>query len=231
MVDLIGVHLARLQLLAEGQRAGAQAERARLAGDIHDTIAQDLAGVTTHLEAAASAIPVRHAVTEQHLAAAAATARSALAELRGLVWALRPASRRLPLAEAIRRHAERTAAESGVAIATRLEDVLDDLLPEAELCMLRAAQEGLRNAIRHGAPRHIDLVLARSDDTIELAIVDDGTGFEPASEAAAPEGGHGLATMRERVRRLSGVVDVASTPGGGSRLTLRLPRRRGGGPR
>jgi signal transduction histidine kinase len=220
----IGIQLQRLALRAEGECAGARAERERLAGDIHDTIAQSLGAVTTHLEAATSALSSRASDAAGHIQAATASARTALAELRGLVWTLRPADSRVTLSAALQRCAERAALESGVPIEVALEPVEAELSPEIELCLLRAAQEALRNAVRHGAPRSVRLALARSDQRIVLTVEDDGAGFDPAAvQPVGTENGHGLDVMTRRAARLGGEQVVVSDPGRGTRITVKLP--------
>ncbi|MBK8097677.1 MAG: sensor histidine kinase [Planctomycetes bacterium] len=219
---VVDLQQTRLQLRAEGERA----ERERLAGDIHDTIAQDLAGVTMHLEAAASGQQPPPAAAE-HLTAATAAARSALAELRGLVWALRPEGSRLPFRDALLRQIERTVAETGLDITASLDPDLTTLPPEIELCVLRVVQEGLRNAIRHAGPRRIDIDLRLDGEQLTLAIADDGRGTPAAAVVSTtPTHGAGLATVQQRVRRLAGTTTFASTPGHGFRLLVHLPRRR-----
>lgn len=228
VADAIGVHLQRLALRSEGERAGVLAERERLAGDIHDTMAQSLAAVTTHLEAAASALPQRSADAARHLLAATGSARTALAELRGLVWALRPATERVPLCEALQRCIDRTAMESGLSVDSALETPGVELSPEVELCLLRAAQEGLRNAVRHAAAAHLGVALAPAADRIVLTVEDDGRGFDPAAPPpVGPDHGHGLCALARRVERLGGDQEILSSPGRGTRLVVRLPLRRG----
>ena len=232
VVEAVGLELQRLALRAEGERAGVLAERERLAGDIHDTIAQSLAGVTTHLEAASSALPQRVPDAATHVEAASASARAALAELRGLVWALRPAAERVPLAEALQRCVDRASLEGGLALECALEAADVELAPEAELCLLRATQEALRNAVRHGAARRARVALAREADEVVLSVEDDGAGFDPAAaERADPDHGHGLRAMARRVAALGGEQAIQSSPGRGTRLCVRLPLRAARGER
>jgi signal transduction histidine kinase len=105
----------------------------------------------------------------------------------------------------------------GVTVDASLDDVA---VPEpVELALLRIAQEACTNAVRHGHARRLAVSMTRQNGHVELAVRDFGTGFDPAR----PHEGSGLAHIRDRVAELGGTVDIASAPGRGAALTVRVP--------
>ncbi|MBL9080049.1 MAG: hypothetical protein JNL08_21330 [Planctomycetes bacterium] len=225
VADAVGLALDRLAAEAAAREQGMRDERERLASDIHDTIAQDLAGAALHLAAADGALPARGEAAVGHVRAAGGSVRNALGELRGLVWALRPTTRRLPLPEALQRAVDRFAAEHGVAVHAALPASVPPLSPEAELCLLRALQESLHNAVRHGRSTRIDAALVVAAAEVVLTVDDDGRGGAgPAVAAGDFAGGHGLSLLRDRLGRLGGSLTFAVGANGGGRVTVRVPR-------
>lgn len=95
-------------------------------------------------------------------------------------------------------------------------------LPEpVEVALYRVAQEAISNALRHGHPEHVSVVLLISPESAVLLVEDDGKGFDPGS--TAPEAGIGLLNMRERVSLLGGQLDIVSEPGAGTTVRARIP--------
>nr|WP_213455996.1 sensor histidine kinase [Micromonospora sp. NBRC 107566] len=207
------------QLLVQAREAGVRAERQRLAGEIHDTIAQSLTGVITQLQAATAAA-ARPADRERHLANAARLAAEGLAEARRSVRAMRPgelASERLP--DAVAGVAARWSATHGVPVEVTVTGPVRQVPSDAEAALLRAAQESLTNVARHAGATRVGLTLSYLDDLVSLDVRDDGVGFE----VAAPVEGYGLAAMRDRVARLAGTMAVESEPGGGTAVYAAIP--------
>jgi signal transduction histidine kinase len=216
---------AQRDLAERAREAGAQEERQRLARDIHDTLAQGFTSVIKHLEAvelsfAGAEVPndvMRGALP--HLAHAQAVSRESLAEIRRLVWALRPAPlAEAPLAAAVARIVKRWGEANGVA-ATCALDPLPPLRPEADVVFLRATQESLSNVARHAGASRVAVTMHCVDGLALLTVEDDGRGFAESDESA----GVGLAGMRERVRRFGGHVLIESAPGAGTSVTVALP--------
>ena len=87
------------------------------------------------------------------------------------------------------------------------------------------AQEAMTNALKHGEPRSILVRLVFSGETLRLTVEDDGCGFDPAQAATPREGHFGLQGMRERVKRLGGVVEIGSAPGKGTCVAVTVPVR------
>jgi signal transduction histidine kinase len=221
----------RRDLAASERQAGSLAERQRLAGEIHDTLAQGFVSIVLHLEAAEAALerqPLAEATTLRgHLDDARRVARENLVEARRLVWALRPELLEgSSLAAALDRVVRRWGEEARVAVEFAVTGEERALPPERQVVLLRAAQEALANVRRHAAAGRVVVTLSFLDDTAILDVQDDGRGFDPARLAApgrASEGGYGLWGMRERVEALGGTLSLESAPGEGTTLAVELP--------
>ena len=210
--------------LAQAERqAGVLEERQRLAREIHDTLAQDLSSIVMHLEAADAALPAGAEPVGTHVSRARETARAGLREARRLVLALRPEPLEdASLPEALRRVAAHWAEETGVTAVVAVTGEPAALHPEAEVTLLRAAQEALTNVHKHARAQRVNLTLSYMGDQVTLDVQDDGAGFDPT----APGNGVGLAAMRERAAQLGGTVSVESRPGGGATVAVSIPEER-----
>ncbi len=208
--------------LASSERSrGALEERTRMAGEIHDTLAQGFTSIVLLARAAK-----RSAVsTEDTLESIESTAQENLNAARRLVEASRPNElERASLPDALRRHLLTTLPEN---VNGELEVVGSPVsLPgSVETVLLRAAQEGIRNACVHAEPKHVNVVLSYLDDAVTLDVSDDGTGFDDGhvSDRGSLTGGQGLATLGRRVESLSGSLKIEPGDVGGSVLTVLLP--------
>jgi signal transduction histidine kinase len=214
--------------LAQAERqAGILEERQRLAGEIHDTLAQDFTSVVLHLEAAEQALGVDPTAARQHLDQARAAARQGLSEARSFVWALRPdVVRHEPLAQALRRVAGRWSEECGVPAHLELSGEPRALPAPIEATLLRAAQETLVNVRKHARAAQVNLTLTYMEDEVILDVQDDGAGFQPDGGLppdSSQAGGYGLVSLRERAAQLGGSLQVESAPGEGTTVVLGLP--------
>ncbi len=222
LAENAGLHA---QLLVRAREAGVLDERQRMAREIHDTLAQGLAGILTQLQAAeqASAEP---AVSRRHVANAMELARESLTEARRTVHAVGPsalAEARLP--DAIRDVAERWSEVNRVeAVLTTTGDARP-MHTDVEVALLRTAQEALANVAKHARAGRVSLTLSYMEDLVTLDVLDDGVGFLPDAKrtGSSPDGGFGLAGMRQRVQRLAGQLDIESEPGGGTAITVAVP--------
>ncbi|MDH2429983.1 sensor histidine kinase [Sphaerisporangium sp. TRM90804] len=228
---LIGeLEASREKIERLSRERGAMAERERLAGEIHDTLAQGFTSIIMLIQAAeAQADPARH------LGLAVRTARENLAETRGLIAALSPASLDgSTLEEALGRIAARLEEELGVPVPFGVDGASRPLPPATEVVLIRAAQEGLANVRKHAAASAAGVSLEYGEREVVLRVHDDGAGFDHLAGrgdglAAGPGGGgpgpagYGLRAMRNRVEMAGGTVEVDSAPGRGTRLTVRLP--------
>jgi signal transduction histidine kinase len=206
------------------QVAGATAERERLAGEIHDTLAQGFTSIVTLLQAAQAQFDPDPAAARRHVELAVRSARENLQEARRLVAATAPgelADR--SLADAVERAAERFAEETGVPAAHSTAGTPRKVPAETEIVLLRAAQELLANVRRHAGAGAVSVHLDYTDPgAVALRVTDDGTGFDPAGVG---EASYGLRMMRTRAERLDGSVEVASGPAG-TTVSVTLPNAR-----
>lgn len=216
---------AQLQeaLVARAREAGMHEERERLAAEIHDTIAQGLAGIVTQLQAADDAHDEDAAA--EHRKRAAELARSSLDEARRSVQALGPAALdNLDLVDAVRARAQEWSAETSTPSQVVVTGEPEPLAPDVEAAILRVVQESLTNAGRHAAATRVGVTLSYTDDEVVLDIRDDGRGFDPAAPGSGDDRrGFGIDGMRRRAERAGGVLIVESEPGAGTAVSLRVP--------
>lgn len=202
------------------------AERNRMGREIHDGLAQAFTGILMQLNAAeeiAEGSPVTVVMNRVR-----DIAREGLAEARRSVLALRPDEQPRPggLELALRQLAERSTVVGRIASSFHGGGAsATGLLPEHEHALLRIAQEAVINAARHGQPQNIEIHLDCSDDELLLCIRDDGRGMAKVPALYASQG-FGLNNMRERAEGLGGKWQIDSEPGNGTRVSVRIPRKR-----
>jgi nitrate/nitrite-specific signal transduction histidine kinase len=205
-------------------------ERDRIAREMHDSLAQVLGYVITKAQA------VQELVKRQETDKAATqvgqladAAQAAYADVREGILALRTSvGEARPLEDALEDYLRRWKEQSEVDAFLRVEaeTALGALPPTAELQLLRIIQEALANVRKHARAKHVEVRIRSVDaHTLEAIIADDGAGFDPVH--ARPEGDlqphFGLSTMRERAESVGGTLEIASAPGAGTRVSVRLP--------
>lgn len=227
---------AQGELATMHRDAGVTAERARLAREIHDTIAQSLTGLvmvaqragnrlgTGTIAEGAVAAPTDLVGARADVALIEEMARDALTEARGLVAALAPVDVGSTLADALHRLAATFQRETGVEVSVEAD--APGLGRELEVLLLRSAQEGLANVRKHAHAGHATITLTSGDGGARLTVRDDGVGpGEVAAAGVAADGsGFGLAGLRDRLALAGGRVDFGAAPGGGTLLTVEVPR-------
>jgi signal transduction histidine kinase len=201
---------------AERQRAtvdARDAERARIAREVHDAISQHLFGLRMIAAGMRRADP-----GDQQARAIEQISEEALRDMQALLIELRPASLDgAGLAPALREICAAYQDRLGVTVEASLDRVI---VPwPVEHALLRITQEACANAVRHGHARRLAVSMSRRDGHVELAVRDTGTGFDPA----APHSGSGLTHIRDRAAELGGTLDIDSAPGRGAALTVRVP--------
>ncbi|SDR71676.1 sensor histidine kinase [Microterricola viridarii] len=236
------------QLAAANREVGVDSERARLAREIHDTIAQSLTGLVMVAQRTGSALarvtdadPADASASVSALAGARADvelmesmARDALTEARGLVAAIAPVRVESTLAEALDRLAERFERETGVQVRTELAALAPAaaaaggggasgaLGAELDVVLLRCAQEALANVRKHARAGTASVGISRSAGQVVLTVDDDGVGPSHSPDAGAGTG-FGLAGMTERLALVGGTVRLEQASPRGSRLTVTIP--------
>ena len=196
-------------------------ERERLAADLHDTLEQSLTGVAFQLETLNRLPPER---TGRHLELATQMLARSREDVRRSVWNLRAQALdgRL-LREALRHVVEPITEGTGIRVefgGTGEEEALPDLIAGN---LLLLAKEAVANALKHAHPKHLKLTVDYEPATATLTVQDDGIGFTPATAAGPHDGHFGLQGMRERARRLGADLEIASAPGEGTRVVIRVP--------
>ncbi len=197
-------------------------ERQRMARELHDTLAQGLAGLILQLEAID--LQLSHGRLDRLkiiVDQAMQRARNALASARSSIEDLRTGESAVDdLAEAVRLEAERFSSTTGIPCTLRLEPPASLPAPVREHA-LRIVAEGLANVERHAQAAHARIELS-GEDALEITLADDGVGFDP--ETTRDRAGHyGLVGLRERAQLVGGSLDVISAPGQGTILSVRLP--------
>jgi signal transduction histidine kinase len=212
---------SRLQHLSRRLLAVQEEERSHLSRELHDEFGQLLAAISLHVHAAGR---IAGEAAETALAPAVTLLQRAGAQLRTLAFELRPRMLESAGLDATLRwlaeeHQQRTGSDTQVV--GHVNGASGDL---ATACF-RVVQEALTNVARHAAAQRVRIELARRSDTLDLAVIDDGVGFDAAAtlEGAAGRGHLGLVGMRERVEILGGTLQLDSAPGRGTRIRIVLP--------
>jgi signal transduction histidine kinase len=204
---------SRAEVARLSHEAGVSAERARLAGEIHDTLAQGFTSIITLLQAADPQL------RDERVALAVRTAKENLAEARALVSDLSPVALAAgSLLDSVRRAATRFSEESGVPATVRITGPERPLPTSVEVVLLRATQEALTNVRRHAAAGSAQVLVAFGDETVRLTVRDDGRGFTPGEAD-----GFGLNGMRARAEQVNGILTLVSKPDAGTTIELEIP--------
>lgn len=220
---------AQAELAATHHTAGMLAERARLAQEIHDTLAQGFTSIVMLAQATSAELDrepraegtaaTGRAGARDRVAQMEQVARENLAEARALVAAFQPPElERGSLAQALERLATRFRAETGVRVEVVGLDSLGTVSPEAAVVLLRTAQEALANVRKHAGARRVVVTVSGDGREVGLEVVDDGRGL-PADVVE----GVGLRGMRQRADTGGGSLEVGAAPGGGTRVRLTIP--------
>ncbi len=225
----------RAELSASQHEAGVLAERARLAREIHDTLAQGFSSIVLVARAAGRTLESGDLVsTYESIRMMEATAAENLAEARSFVRGLSsPALEGTSLSESLARLCQKTqleAAARGVNLncTFRADGDPVDLPQPYRVTLLRAAQASLANVWLHARAGTAVVSLAFLETEVTLDVYDDGRGFEPSSLAGAvgrgaDGGGFGLTSLRQRVAAQKGTLEIESAPGEGTVVAIRLP--------
>lgn len=200
-----------------------EAERRRLAAEIHDGISQRIVGLAFHLSAALDALPTDPQFAAERIAAARDLAAAALDETRLAIVGLRP-----PVLDDL---GLGPSLESLVRNCPGLEveiDIEDCRLPDhVETALFRIAQEAVQNVLKHADASHLALRLRCRRDRVVLEVEDDGRGFDTTASTGSATGvSYGLSGMRERAALVDAVLDVRSAPGRGTTVRVSVPLRR-----
>jgi signal transduction histidine kinase/streptogramin lyase len=201
-------------------------ERTRIARELHDTLAQGLAGTGIQLDTALTVLPEEPEAAREYVRLGRAMVRSTLAEVRRSIWVLRAQtskgaeglSRALP--DSLRQLTDQVGLEPRISVLGEPRE----LPAEVERNLLRIAHEAVTNAVRHASATTLSVELDFARDGVHLRVRDDGRGFDPEPWLVKRRGDHfGLVGMAERVRGLGGDLHVRSREGEGTQVGCRLP--------
>jgi signal transduction histidine kinase/ligand-binding sensor domain-containing protein len=199
-------------------------ERARLAREIHDTLAQGFVGISSQLDAVAICMPDESSPARRYLDLARRMARHSLTEARRSVMDLRASMLEgQDLPSALSSGTRMWTAGSGVDVDIEVSGTPGALPEQYEQHLLRIAQEAVTNALKHAAATEISIKLHMEAHKLCLRVVDNGQGFEQDGVFASLGGHFGLIGMRERAERLGGELTLASEPGKGTEVEVRVP--------
>ena len=204
----------------QGQRAAVFEERNRMARDIHDTLAQGFTGVIVQLEAAEDAISYGcRKEADNHLHRAAELARRSLSEARRSVHALRPqALEEHNFWDALKGAIKNTTAGTALHTTFATQGKLPDLPEPWQENLLHIGQEALTNTLKYAHARKFETRISYKAKELRLELRDDGDGFKVKDR----HDGVGLAGMRERVEQMGGELEITSSRGKGTKITVVL---------
>jgi signal transduction histidine kinase len=199
-------------------------ERARLAREVHDTLAQGFVGISSQLAVVESHLAPEDSAGRQSLDVAKRMAHYSLAEARRSVMDLRAtALDDMDLGGALQMGAHQWTAGSGLELQIQVIGDASGLPESVAHHVLRIAQEAVNNVKRHAQASIVQLRLTVETKHLELLIQDDGCGFDPEGMMSSSQANFGLMGMRERAERLGGEFVLISRPGQGTELRCVVP--------
>jgi signal transduction histidine kinase len=196
-------------------------ERNRLARELHDSVTQSLFSVTLLSQAARSLWDRDPPKARERLERAHDVAQGALAEMRALIFEIRPmALQQEGLQSALKKHLAALQSRHGQAVELDVRGLERRLPPPVEEAAFRIIQESLNNVVKHARANAVCVALEYLPDRLRVRTTDDGVGFDPAG----PRGPTlGMSSMRERTEAVGGRLTVESRPGAGTRVLVELP--------
>jgi signal transduction histidine kinase len=213
----------RLQALSNRMLEIQEAERRRIARELHDEIGQALTAVKIHLNTAKRRVPEEAAA---YLEESIHVTELALAQVRALSLDLRPPQLDdLGLVSALRWQIDRQLGVPGIAVTFYAQPAMPRLSSDLETACFRVAQEAITNILRHASATEVEMRLTTEGDTLLLSIKDDGTGFDLAAarQRALVGKSIGILGMEERAGLVGGTVEMHSAPGAGTHILVRFP--------
>jgi signal transduction histidine kinase len=199
-------------------------ERNRIARELHDTLEQELAGITMQLDLAVDCFQQAPRVAEQALETARDMSRHSMVEARRSVWDLRcQLLEDGDLVSALTQIVEPLVPRDRVQVEAKFEGSPVRLPRPVEMNLLRIGQEAVANAVKHGQARQISIELRYASEWVRLTVSDDGQGF--AADQPSPTGHFGLLDMHERAQSMGSRLMVESESGRGTRVSVQVPAR------
>jgi PAS domain S-box-containing protein len=211
----------RLRTLAADLVGAEERERQRIAGAIHDEVANTLALIKLNLSAYRAGVDPSQAGP---LTDILKTVDEAIAQSRAIMAELSPPGLRdAGLPEALRWWGERVAQRHGLEVTFELRRSFSRPPWEVEVALFQATKELIQNVVKHARAQRLDLSVTCEHEQIRIEVADNGVGFEASGIASTETGGFGLTHVKERMAYLGGGLEIISTPGQGARASLTLP--------
>jgi len=216
-------HQGEIRALNEQLIKAQEAERIRIAGELHDGVLQQITSLTLRLGTVKYQVPA-----DSEAKASIASLQQELigigTDVRHLSHELHPAVlQESGLPAALSSYCEEFSKVRGLPVSCEADESVKELSPGAALCIYRIAQEALGNAAKYSAAKKVEVRLTRSDGRVWLSVSDDGVGCDRSQ--AGKSGGLGLINMRERVHQLDGTFEFDSEPGRGTTVKATVPFR------
>jgi len=216
-------HHAEIRALNEQLVKAQEAERIRIAGELHDGILQQITSLNLRLGKVRYQVPpdseakVTVSGLQQQLIQIGT-------DIRHLSHELHPALlQEAGLPAALSAYCEEFSKVRGLPVSCETDESVEELSPGSALCLYRIAQEALGNAAKYSKAKKVEVRLSRSNGSVGLSVCDDGVGCTP--DQVGKSGGLGLINMRERVLQLDGTFEFESEPGLGTRVRVTIPFR------
>jgi signal transduction histidine kinase len=219
-----GLRASQLELrLLTGKLLEAQeAERRRIARELHDDLNQSLALLSVEMDLLGRQPPVPAAGLGGRLQELSARVKQLSSSVHDLSHQLHPSKlEQLGLVAAVRGLCQEQTQAHGLPVKFTSHQLPGAIPEDTALCLYRIAQEALRNVVKHSGARSAEVELSGSAGGLCLRVADDGAGFDP--RRVQGKGGLGLVSMRERLHLIGGEVAVDSPPSGGTRIQVRVP--------
>lgn len=213
----------QMALIRQKLRSGAVLEeRNRIARELHDTLEQELAGITMQLDLAVDCFQQAPGVAQHALETARDMSRHSMVEARRSVWDLRcQLLRDGDLVSALAQIVEPLVPREQTKVNFEIHGSPVRLLGQVEMNLLRIGQEAVANAVKHGRARNVSIELRYATACVCLTVSDDGEGF--AAGRSSPAGHFGLLDMRERAQSMGSHLNIESEPSRGTRIAVEVP--------
>lgn len=220
--NLVAAAMQKARLLARSEELGILKERNRIATEMHDSVGGDLAAILVKAQLARTYLesdPARAAAEMDWIVSAL---QGSVTQLRRVLQALRPVElEEQGFIPSLRRLVDTQTTQYGLPIALDVVEPLPRLGPRVEALLYRAASECLNNIRKHAAPASASISLRAEEHRVLLTVDDNGRGFDPAAIGSSQ--GMGLRTLAESVRSAGGDMEIVSSPGRGTHITIWLP--------